>query len=100
MCRLSTPSPNPQRVPREGGVRGGCDTDGDTVGSEVVGEIDGDACHAVGSELVGNTDGDKVGFEVVGDTDGDTEGTGGEVGPRFGFTARYWPLCACGRAMD
>ena len=34
------------------------DTDGDTVGSEVVGA-------AVGSEVVGDTDGDAVGSEMV-----------------------------------
>ena len=34
------------------------------VGSELVGEVDGDK---VGSEVVGEVDGDKVGSELVGD---------------------------------
>jgi len=48
------------------------ETDGDTVGSEVVGEIDG---VTVGSDVVGETDGDVVGSEVVGEIDGDAVGS-------------------------
>ena len=44
------------------------ETEGDVVGSEVVGETDGDV---VGSEVVGETEGDVVGSEVVGETEGD-----------------------------
>jgi hypothetical protein len=59
------------------------DTEGDWVGSEVVGDIDGDTDGDwVGSEVVGEIEGDWVGSEVVGDADGDTEGE--EVGETEG----------------
>ena len=45
------------------------DTDGDTVGSGVVGA-------AVESEVVSDTDGDAVGSEMVGDNDGDAVSRG------------------------
>jgi hypothetical protein len=47
------------------------DTDGDAVGSEVVGDNDGDM---VGSEVVGAIEGDTVGSEVVGEAVGDADG--------------------------
>ena len=44
------------------------DTDGDVVGSVVVGEIDGEV---VGSAVVGEIDGEAVGPDVVGEVVGD-----------------------------
>ena len=59
---------------------------GDVVGSEVVGEIDGEAVgsevvgEVVGSEVVGEIDGEAVGSEVVGEVVG-SEVVGAAVRP-------------------
>ena len=42
---------------------------GAAVGSEVVGDTDGDAVRRI--QMVGDTDGDTVGSKVIGDTDSD-----------------------------
>ena len=56
------------------------------LGSEVVGEIVSDAAvrfklvglgEVVGSEVVGDIDGDAVGFELVGEIDGEVVGVRG-----------------------
>ena len=73
------------------------ETDGDVVGSAVVGEMVGDAVgsevvgetvgEVVGSEVVGEAVGDVVGSEVVGETDGEAVGSelvGGAVGDAVG----------------